>query len=142
MKILIAVDGSAASLDSVTAFAERASWFSAAPEITLLHAQPPIPYKAAAAWAGHEAVTRYYAEESDAALEGAVKLLRGRGIAFAIEKCVGDPTDEIVRRADAGAFDLIVMGTHGHTALANLVLGSVASKVLARSKVPILFMRK
>jgi nucleotide-binding universal stress UspA family protein len=55
---------------------------------------------------------------------------------------VGEPADEIVRRADAGAFDLIVMGTHGHTALANLVLGSVASKVLARSKVPVLFMRR
>lgn len=96
--------------------------------------------ESAAAWAGHEAVARYYAEESDAALEGAVKLLQGRGIPFAIEKCVGEPADEIVRRADAGAFDLIVMGTHGHTALANLVLGSVASKVLARSKVPVLFM--
>lgn len=142
MKILIAVDGSKPSLDSVAMFAERASWFREAPEITLLHAQRPIPYKAAAAEAGRAAVERYYAEESDAALEGAVKLLGGRGIAFAIEKCVGEPADEIVRRADAGAFDLIVMGTHGHTALANLLLGSVASKVLARSRVPVLFMRK
>jgi hypothetical protein len=83
MKILIAVDGSAPSLDSVTAFAERAAlWFRATPEITLLHAQPPIPYKAAAAWAGNEAVARYYAEESDAALEGAVKLLQRRGIPY------------------------------------------------------------
>jgi nucleotide-binding universal stress UspA family protein len=142
MKILIAVDGSVPSLAAVTAFAERASWFRATPEITLLHAQPPIPYKAAAAFAGREAVASYYAQESDAALEGAVKLLQGGGIAFAIEKCVGEPADEIVSRAEAGAFDLIVMGTHGHTALANLVMGSVASKVLARSKVPVLFMKR
>ena len=40
----------------------------------------------------------------------------------------------------AGGFDLIVMGTHGHTALENLVLGSVATKVLAISKVPVLFL--
>ena len=33
------------------------------------------------------------------------------------------------------------MGTHGHTALAGLVMGSVATKVLARSKVPVLFMK-
>jgi nucleotide-binding universal stress UspA family protein len=34
-----------------------------------------------------------------------------------------------------------VMGTHGHTALGNVVLGSVASGVLARSKVPVLLIR-
>jgi nucleotide-binding universal stress UspA family protein len=33
------------------------------------------------------------------------------------------------------------MGTHGHTALANLVMGSVATKVLAISRVPVLFMK-
>jgi len=33
------------------------------------------------------------------------------------------------------------MGTHGHTALANLVMGSIATKVLASSKVPVLFMK-
>ena len=37
--------------------------------------------------------------------------------------------------------DLIAMGTHGRTALTNLVLGSVATKVLACSKVPVLFLR-
>lgn len=141
MKILVAVDGSANSLDAVAALADRTAWFRDAPEITLLHAHPPIPYKAAAAWAGHEAVARYYAEESEAALEGAVKLLKARGVPFSVEKCVGDPADEIVRHAMTGKFDLVAMGTHGHTALANLVLGSVATKVLARSKVPVLFMK-
>jgi nucleotide-binding universal stress UspA family protein len=142
MRILIAVDGSAHSLAAVTAFADHATWFRDTPEITLLHAHPPIPYKAAAAWAGQEAVTRYYAEESDEALAGAVKLLTTRGVPFAVEKTVGEPADQIVHRADAGRFDLVVMGTHGHAALGNLVLGSVATKVLARSKVPVLFMRK
>jgi nucleotide-binding universal stress UspA family protein len=33
---------------------------------------------------------------------------------------------------------MIAMGTHGHTALANLVMGSVATGVVARSKVPVL----
>ena len=40
----------------------------------------------------------------------------------------------------AGGFALVVMGTHGHTALGNLVMGSVATKVLAARKVPVLFM--
>lgn len=141
MKILVAVDGSVKSLDAVAALVDRAAWFRDTPNMTLLHAHPAIPYKAAAGWAGHDAVARYYAEESDAALEDAVKLLKARGAPFSVEKCVGDPADEIVRHAAAGKFDLIAMGTHGHTALANLVLGSVATKVLARSKVPVLFLK-
>ena len=141
MKILVAVDGSEQSLAAVAALADRIAWFRDAPSVTLLHAHVPIPYKAAAAWVGREVIAKYYAEESDAALAGAVKLLEERGVAFAVEKCVGEPAQEIVRCATAGKFDLIAMGTHGQTALANLVLGSVASRVLALSTVPVLFMR-
>lgn len=54
---------------------------------------------------------------------------------------VGHAADTIARVADAEKFDLIVMGTHGHTALGNVVLGSVANGVLARSKVPVLLVR-
>ena len=142
MKILIAVDGSPHALAAVAALAERIGWFRDAPKLTLLHAQPPIPYKAAAvANVGREAVATYYDEENDAALSGARRLLEARGIAFVIEKCVGDPADEIIRHSSEREFDLIAMGTHGHTALANLVMGSVATRVLARSKIPVLFMK-
>jgi len=141
MKILVAVDGSAPSLAAVATLADRLRWFRDTVELALLHAQPPIPYKAAATWVGNETVARYYAEESDAALAGAVKLLDARGVGFSIERHIGDPADEIVRTASEGHFDLVVMGTHGHTALANLVIGSVATKVLARSMVPVMFMK-
>ncbi|WP_280156486.1 universal stress protein [Piscinibacter sp. XHJ-5] len=43
--------------------------------------------------------------------------------------------------AEAESPDLIVMGTHGHTALGHVVLGSVASGVLARCKAPLLLVR-
>lgn len=141
MKILVAVDGSPHSLRTVAGLADRIAWFSVPPAITLLHAHLPIPYKAAAAWAGHEAVGRYYSEESDAALAAAVELLGKRGVPFTVEKCVGDPAEEIANHAATGGFDLIAMGTHGHTALASLVMGSVATNVLARSKVPVLFLK-
>jgi nucleotide-binding universal stress UspA family protein len=141
MKILVAVDGSAQCLAAVAGLADHVRWFRDPPQLTLIHAHLPIPYKAAAAWAGHEAVAKYYSDESDAALEGAAKLLGARGLAFAVEKCVGDPAEEIVRHAAAGGYDMIAMGTHGHTGLANLVMGSVATKVLARTRVPVIFMK-
>jgi len=53
----------------------------------------------------------------------------------------GHAPEEITRMAEAGKYELIVMGSHGHTSLANVVLGSVASGVLARCKVPVLLIR-
>ncbi len=101
----------------------------------------PIPYKAATTWVGKETVHRYYEEESDVALAGAVKDLTALGIPFEIDKRVGDPAEEIAKRAESGQFSMIALGTHGHTALVNLVMGSVATGVVARSKVPVLLLK-
>jgi nucleotide-binding universal stress UspA family protein len=53
----------------------------------------------------------------------------------------GHAADAIAAFAEAEKPDLIVMGTHGHTALGNVILGSVASGVLARCKTPVLLIR-
>jgi nucleotide-binding universal stress UspA family protein len=54
----------------------------------------------------------------------------------------GDTTHlEIIRAAQELGCDLIVMGTHGATGLAHLILGSVAEKVLHKSTVPVLAVR-
>lgn len=45
----------------------------------------------------------------------------------------GNPCREILRFARDGAFDLIVLGTHGRTGLAHSLLGSVAEKVVRLS---------
>ena len=42
----------------------------------------------------------------------------------------GDPASQIVRYAADTGIDLIVMGTHGRTGLARLLMGSVAEKVM------------
>lgn len=47
----------------------------------------------------------------------------------------------IVEAAKAAGADLIVMGSHGHSGLAKLVLGSVATKVLQLSPVPVLIVK-
>jgi nucleotide-binding universal stress UspA family protein len=141
MKILVAVDGSPAALSALERLVGKFGYFRGAPRLTLIHVHLPIPYKAAAAWAGKEVVARYYSEESDAALAPARELLDARGIPFEVEKHIGNPAEVIVARAMEGDFDMIAMGTHGHTALASLVMGSVAMRVVATSTVPVLLMR-
>ncbi len=54
---------------------------------------------------------------------------------------VGHPVRQIVDFANEGGFDLIVIGTHGHSMLDNLLLGSVARGVVKTSSKPVLTVR-
>lgn len=54
------------------------------------------------------------------------------------ELLVGAPAETIVERARAGAFDLVVVGTHGRTGLSRMLLGSVAEKVVRSCPVPVM----
>jgi nucleotide-binding universal stress UspA family protein len=50
---------------------------------------------------------------------------------------VGEAASTILDLADAGKYDLIVMGTHGRRGLPRLLLGSVAQKIVARAHCPV-----
>jgi nucleotide-binding universal stress UspA family protein len=50
----------------------------------------------------------------------------------------GDPVAEILAVAQESSADLIVMGTHGRTGLARLLMGSVAEQVVRRAACPVL----
>jgi nucleotide-binding universal stress UspA family protein len=54
----------------------------------------------------------------------------------------GSPATEITRFADENAVDLIVMGTHGRSGVAHMVLGSVAEKVVRTAPCPVLTVRR
>lgn len=49
--------------------------------------------------------------------------------------------EQIVRAARSRRADLLVIGTHGRTGLSRLVLGSVAGRVLASARCPVLTVR-
>ena len=51
---------------------------------------------------------------------------------------VGFPIEEIMKYAKDHEIDLIVVGTHGHTGLAHLLMGSVAEKLVRLSTCPVL----
>jgi universal stress protein A len=53
----------------------------------------------------------------------------------------GTPFSEIVRFAKEQRVDLIIMGTHGHTGLTHMLLGSVTEKVVRKAPCPVLTVR-
>jgi nucleotide-binding universal stress UspA family protein len=63
--------------------------------------------------------------------------------AYAIHRAVreGTPFYEIIQYAREAKIDLIIMGTHGHSGLAHVLLGSVTEKVVRKSPCPVLTVR-
>jgi glycine betaine transporter len=53
----------------------------------------------------------------------------------------GAPFLRIIEAARAGHHDLIVMGTHGHTGVRHLLIGSVAERVVRMAHCPVLVVR-
>ncbi len=51
---------------------------------------------------------------------------------------VGNPKYDIIEKAEQEKVNYIVMGTHGHTGLTHVVLGSTAEYIIRHSKVPVL----
>jgi nucleotide-binding universal stress UspA family protein len=141
MKILFGCDGSPRALAALETLVKSFAYFRETPSLTLLHVHPAVPYRGAAAKIGKEVIQRYYEEESEAALSGAQAALTAKGIPFEVDKVIGVPAEEIVKRAEEGQFTMIALGTHGHTALGNLVMGSVATTVVARSRLPVLLLK-
>jgi len=140
VKILVPSDGSKYSKAAIDFIASRATLIGENPEVQLLNVQLPVPVRAARV-IGKSAVTDYYADESKKALRGGLTTLKRAGLTATSSYAVGHAAEEIARRADSGNVDLILMGSHGHGALATLLFGSVTLGVLGRTAKPLLLLR-
>ena len=140
MKILLAVDGSGFTKKMLAYLATHDEWLGAAHAYTVITVQTPLPPRARAA-VGAEIANGFYADEAEKVSAPVIKFLKRHAIDAQVLHKVGSPGELIAKVADAGKFDLVMMGSHGHSAFGNLVMGSVATKVLAQCKVPVLLVR-
>ncbi len=140
MKILLAVDGSKFTKKMLAYMTTHEELLNARHEVTLITVQPQLPPRARAV-VGKEVVQSYQAEEAQKVLAPVAKFLERHGVKVSSEWKVGHAAEVIAKLADSGKFDLLVMGSHGHGVLGNLVMGSVATSVLANCKVPVLLVR-
>jgi len=140
MKILLAVDGSQYTKKMLAYLVTHAETFGGGNSFTLLTVQAAVPPRARAAL-GKSVVDQYQLDEAERILAPVAKFLLRHDIDAKSAWKVGHAGELIAKFADAGKFDLLVMGSHGHGALGNLVMGSVATRVLAHCQVPTLLVR-
>lgn len=140
-RILVPVDFSEGSLGLINYALQLARPFNA--ELELLHVWEPPQYVApdllvaAPGWNAQsleqvaiEAATKEL-NELAAKVKEAPRPLKHR-------VAVGEAASTVLRIAEEGKYDLIIMGTHGRRGLPRLLLGSVAQKIVARAHCPVL----
>lgn len=89
---------------------------------------------------GPDAVSREVTEDT-AYLNKVREEFEAAGIAADCELAYGDPAKEIVRWVEQKSCDLVAMSTHGHRFLADLFLGTTASRVQHSIRVPVLLLK-
>ena len=140
MKILLAVDGSTYTKKMSAYLATHESLLNKDNNFTVLTVHLPIPSRARAA-VGKDIVEDYYKDDAEKVLAPIDKFLARHGIQAKSVWKAGNVGETIATYAEAGKFDMLVMGSHGHGSFLNMVLGSVATKVLANCKTPVLLVR-
>lgn len=99
--------------------------------------EEPVLYGEIAVYVPVEKMELLQRDQAQSVLAEAETLLRPGGVAYRTEVLVGPIGKVLADRAWALGCDSIVMGTHGRGALGALAMGSVATKVVHFSRLPV-----
>lgn len=141
LKLLVAVDGSENSGRVVDFLVKKSGWYKEPIEVQLLNVQMPIAGVNVKMFISSDSLKEYYREEGVAALKQAREKLDAAGLPYVHHIGVGDPAETIVQYAKSKNCELILMGSRGLGSVSSLVLGSVATKVLHLSDMPVTLVR-
>lgn len=140
MKLLLPVDGSDYTKRMLGYVAAHEELLGRAHEYVFVTVVVPVPAHMSN-YVGRAALEDFHRSQAEEVLEPVRAFARQNRWTFRDLHVVGHPAAAIASLADKEQPDLIVMGSHGHGVFAGLVLGSVATGVLARCKAPVLLIR-
>jgi nucleotide-binding universal stress UspA family protein len=137
---LIAIDNSEPSLKAVDhAISESANQLTK-PKIYLVNVQAPLSSDITRFIEG-KVVEDFHLEAGHAALAASKARLSATGLAYSSHILVGEAAPSIVDFARDKNCSMIIMGAHGFGSVIGLLMGSVATKVLHLSPVPVLLIK-
>jgi nucleotide-binding universal stress UspA family protein len=140
-KFLVPVDGSGASLRALHAAIALAK---PAPDASIhlvhAHAEPRV-YGELAIYVTPEKMRELQRAQCESFLDRAEAELKGSGVRYTRTLLEGPLGRTIAEYAERLGCDAIVMGRHGESAVGDLLMGSVAQRVLHASRLPVLLVR-
>jgi nucleotide-binding universal stress UspA family protein len=139
LKVLLPVDGSAYTKRMLGWVAAHDELFTPSTEYTVLTVVPELPHHPR--FFGLGDLKPVYASLAEDVLQPVRAFAAQNKWHVNFEHRIGPAAEMIATEAGKQEFDLVILGSHGHSALANLALGSVATGVLARCKTPALLIR-
>jgi nucleotide-binding universal stress UspA family protein len=128
-------------LRAVRQVLDKRGWYREALEIHLVNVQLPVASGAVRMFIPQDQLREYYDDEGQKALQAAKDLLQQSGVPFHCRVGVGDPAPTIVHYCTEQGCELIAMGTRGLGALGNVLIGSIATKVIHLAHVPVLLVK-
>ena len=138
LKVLLPVDGSENAVRATQALINTLGWYKEQPAVDLLAVHLPVHrFPNMSLVVSDEMLERYYAEESDDMLVASRKALDAAAVKHTVHKLVGPIAECIIDHAKQSGSDMIYMGTRGMTALENMLLGSVTTRVLHLAHIPV-----
>ena len=140
LKFLLAVDGSEISNKAVFNFIKLLDWYKEIPEIHLLNVQYPL-HGNAPILIDKSRINEYHQERGMKELQASCKIMDKAGVPYHFHITVGDPAEMILRYGTEKQCDQIIIGPRKLGAIKGLLLGSVASKVMQLSKIPVLLIK-
>ena len=138
LKVLLAVDGSENAIRATQMLIDTLGWYKEQPHIDLLAVHPLVHrFPNMGLGVSNEMIEQYYVEETEDLLMPSKALLDAAGVMYTAHRSVGPIAESIVEQAKQFGSDMICMGTRGRTGLTNMVLGSVATRVLHLARIPV-----
>ncbi|MDR3369836.1 universal stress protein [Rhodoferax sp.] len=137
---VVAVDGSESSLRAVDYAIADAASRQQSPHIYLVNVQPALSSNVTR-FIDAKTVEDFHRETGDEALADALAHVEAAGLSHSAHVLVGEAAPSLVDFAQAKNCDLIIMGTHGLGSVLGMVMGSVATKVLHLSTLPVLLVK-
>ena len=135
------VDGSKSSLNAAKYVAKLAKDLRSKCSVTLVSIHDDIGLGHVKQFVAKSVIDDYLRETSEKELKTAQKALDAAGVKHSMVIKRGNVAQEIINLANKEKFDLIVMGSKGRTGILDALMGSVAQKVSASAKQPVLLIK-
>ena len=139
MNVLLAVDGSEAALHATRRLVALAPMLNEPLHVELVTVNLPVPIIRgfSKVVVTHEMIDAYYRDQGASMLAESERLLNEAHVDHSRHILVGKIAESLVDHADKSRCQMIWMGSRGMSAVANMVMGSIATKVVHLSLVPV-----